>query len=344
MKARMKEAAALKKTYCGPPNKRKRRVFMGLPSKEYRRPWRWLTKCLRPWAFQEVETSPSYRQQNWKEMTITSINTSCKQFNKMCFCYPAINTSWHPSTPHKGVDGVTRPVNNTSLPSREASLLCKELGANHSGPMGSAGNNGVQIRPAQDPHQEKRPAVLHHALITEEVQELLAKQAIREAQIFPNSFISQLFLVEKKGGRQRPVINLKALNSFVRSEHFKMEGLHILPDIIQTGDYMIKLDLKDAYLQIPIHQDHQHLLQFQWEEKTYQFMCFPIGLTSAPRVFTKVLKPPLGVLRQMGIRLVVYLDDILILHQSREELECLAPLICSLFEALGLVINTKNPY
>ena len=71
-------------------------------------------------------------------------------------------------------------------------------------------------------------------------------------------------------------------------------------------------------------------------------MCLPFGLTSAPRVFTKVLRPPLGILRQVGVRLVVYLDDILILHQSREELECLAPLICSLFEALGLVINTKK--
>ena len=54
--------------------------------------------------------------------------------------------------------------------------------------------------------------------------------------------------MEKKGGGQRPVVNLKALNTFVHSEHFKMEGLHILPNLIQTGDDMIKLDLKDAYL------------------------------------------------------------------------------------------------
>ena len=54
------------------------------------------------------------------------------------------------------------------------------------------------------------------------------------------------------------------------------------------------------------------------------------------------LKPPLGILQQIGNGLVVYLDDILILQQSREKLECLAPLICSLFEALGLVINTKK--
>ena len=133
---------------------------------------------------------------------------------------------------------------------------------------------GYKLDLIQTPHQETKPAVLHHnqmdqALITEEVQELLAKQAIKEAQPSPNSFISQLFLVEKKGGGQRPVVNLKALNTFVHSEHFKMESLHILPDLIQTGDYMIKLDLKDAYFQIPIHQDHQRLLQFQWMEKTY---------------------------------------------------------------------------
>ena len=193
---------------------------------------------------------------------------------------------------------------------------------------------GYKLDLIETPQQGSRPAMLRHnqidqILIIEEVQQLLAKQAIKEAQLSPNSFISQLFLVEKKGSGQRSMVNLKVLNN-------------IIWDLIQTGDYMIKLDLKDAYLQIPIHQDHQHLLQFQWMEKTYQFSCLPFGLTSAPRVLTKVLKQLVGILRRMGIRLVVYLDDILILHQGREELQCLAPLICNFFKALGLVINTKK--
>ena len=99
----------------------------GLPSKEHRRPWGWSTKCLWPWTIQEMETSTSHRQQTRKEMTRTAINKSCKQFNKMCFCYPTVNTSWYPSTPHKGVDGDTRPVNNSFLPSRVANSLCKKL-------------------------------------------------------------------------------------------------------------------------------------------------------------------------------------------------------------------------
>ena len=66
------------------------------------------------------------------------------------------------------------------------------------------------------------------------------------------------------------------------------------------------------------------------------------GLTFAPRVFTKVMKPVVGTLQHMGIRLIIYLDDILILHQSKEELIQLIPMICQMFEALGLVVNQKK--
>ena len=104
----------------------------------------------------------------------------------------------------------------------------------------------------------------------------------------------------------------------------------------------MKLDLKDAYLQVPIHPDHHKFLQFQWEGKTYQFKCLPFGLSVAPRVFTKLLKPVVGLLRQMGIRMIIYLDDILILHQCIALLETLVIQVCQLFEALGLMINRKK--
>ena len=72
--------------------------------------------------------------------------------------------------------------------------------------------------------------------ISQEVQELVTKGEVVETTLSKKSFVSQIFLVEKKEGGQRPVINLKSLNTFVRTEHFKMEGLHILPDLIQAQD------------------------------------------------------------------------------------------------------------
>ena len=77
-----------------------------------------------------------------------------------------------------------------------------------------------------------------------------------------------------------------------------MEGLHILLELLQAGDWMVKMDLKDAYLQIPIHPTHQPLLTFQWKDKYYKFIYLPFGLSAAPRVFTKVLKPVAGFLRR----------------------------------------------
>jgi len=116
------------------------------------------------------------------------------------------------------------------------------------------------------------------------------------------------------------VVNLKGLNQFIRAEHFKMEGFHLLPSLIQQGDWMVKLDLKDAYLQVAIHPHYHHFLQLQWRGSTYQFKCLPFGPSVAHCVFTKMLKPVVG---QAGTGLIIYLNDLLILHQSKEVLEAL---------------------
>jgi len=93
-----------------------------------------------------------------------------------------------------------------------------------------------------------------------EVLELMSKGAIVETRYFSKNCLSQIFLVEKKNGGQRSVINLKSLYQFVKTEHFKMEGLHLFPDLLQSQDWMVKMNMKDVYRQVPIHPDHQHLL------------------------------------------------------------------------------------
>ena len=42
-------------------------------------------------------------------------------------------------------------------------------------------------------------------------------------------------------------MNLKPLNSFVITEHFKTEGIHCLTSLLKSG---AKIDLKDAYFMI----------------------------------------------------------------------------------------------
>ena len=81
-----------------------------------------------------------------------------------------------------------------------------------------------------------------------EVKAMLEKGSISKVCHSKGEFLSSLFLISKKGGGNRPDINLKDLNRFIPYKHFKMEGL-------QKGDYMCKIDLKDAYFSVPLHKD-----------------------------------------------------------------------------------------
>ena len=91
-------------------------------------------------------------------------------------------------------------------------------------------------------------------LVKLEVKEMLRKGAIRKVQPLKGEFVSNLFLVKKKDGGQRPVTNLKQLNAYIPCCHFKTERLQNLKYMLQRGRYMFKLDSKDAYF----------IFQFPW--------------------------------------------------------------------------------
>jgi len=105
--------------------------------------------------------------------------------------------------------------------------------------------------------QEGRFSQEHKALLLGEIQDLLNKGVIIPQSGSTIRFTFTLFLVPKRNGQMRPVINLKRLNEWVETPHLKMEGIPTLRDLLCPGDWMVIVDLKDAYFTIFIHQDHQ---------------------------------------------------------------------------------------
>ena len=95
-------------------------------------------------------------------------------------------------------------------------------------------------------------------------------------------FYSNLFLVPNKDGGMRPVVNLKCLSKYIVPHHFKMEGIHILRDLLKRNDWLTKVDLKDAYFIIPFHKSHRWMLHLCVREHHYQFPCLPFGLPVLP--------------------------------------------------------------
>ena len=203
---------------------------------------------------------------------------------------------------------------------------------------------GYRIEFLRKPWQNHKPPQItlterEEECMLSEISNMLDKQAISETENSSQGFYSQMFLVPKKDGRQRPVINLKRLNQSVKTEHFKMEGIHMLKDLLKAGDWMAKIDLKDAYFMIPIAQEDRDFLRFQWQDKTYQFNCLPFGLSSAPWVFTKTTRPVVAALRELGLRLIIHIDDILVMAETESLLKDHITAVIYLLENLGFVIN-----
>ena len=138
------------------------------------------------------------------------------------------------------------------------------------------------------------------------------------------------------------MINLKKLNSFINAPHFKMEGIPTLKSLLQKGDWLVKIDLKDAYFSVPISKEHRKFLCFQFRDRFYQFNCLPFGLASAPWVFTKTLKPIAALGRELGIRLIVYIDDILLMAKTKEKARDQASGLIYLLQCLGFTVNMKK--
>ena len=71
-------------------------------------------------------------------------------------------------------------------------------------------------------------------------------------------------------------------------------------------------------------------------------LVFLFGLSSASRTFTKVMKPTVTYLRSLGIRMLVYLDDMIILVRNKEELLKWQSIVLHLLENLDFLINCSK--
>ena len=111
------------------------------------------------------------------------------------------------------------------------------------------------------------------SLLLQKLKTLLTKSVIMETKhqpsefISPISFVLNLMLILVLFGTWKGLVSSK----------WKMETIYT------------KLDIKDAYYSVPVFEDHQSLLKFQYIHSLFKFIALPNGYTG-PRKFTKLSK------------------------------------------------------
>ena len=165
---------------------------------------------------------------------------------------------------------------------------------------------------------------------------------LKEVEHHPDEFLSPIFLVPKKDGEYRMILHLKNLNESITYHHFKMDTFEIALKLIKPNCYMASADLRHAYYSINMAESQQVKLRFVFSGKIYQYTCLPNGISCAPRLFTKLLKPVFSTLRQLGHSNSGFIDDSLLVADTFKECQENVSDTVGLMTELGFIVHPNK--
>ena len=112
------------------------------------------------------------------------------------------------------------------------------------------------------------------------------------------------FPVPKKGfGKMRRCVDLYKPHQQILVEHFKMERLHGIQQLLCCDDLAPEMDLSNFYMHFLIGKADRTYMRHHSIGK-------PFGLAPAPGLATKMMAPVIRYLQLCGLRISIYIDDL----------------------------------
>lgn len=205
--------------------------------------------------------------------------------------------------------------------------------------------NGYSVPFRQFPDQysipNNRSAIEHSVFVSEEVGALSEIGSVIKVDKPPFG-VNPLTVAVQASGKKRLVLDCSYLNTFLVTYKFKLEQLENILKFVEKDCFMAKLDLKSGYHHVHVSTEHQKYLGFHWNGQYYMYRVLPFGLSTAPFLFTKLLKPLLRKWRSEGILVFCYLDDILVISMSRQLMHESLRVVVNDLDLCGFVLNVDK--
>ncbi|MCP4244252.1 MAG: hypothetical protein GY772_27210 [bacterium] len=204
---------------------------------------------------------------------------------------------------------------------------------------------GVFRRPAPRfrPTRLPRDPALRDAL-RHRVADLLATGVVEEVPRRLLRVACPLFVIRKPHApsKFRLIHDLRYVNEHIAPRRFRLETAATVRRVLRKGDWLSTTDIRSAYHHIPVRASDRPLLGFSLEGRCYRYRALPFGLSSAPRLFSLVLRRVVAGLRAEGHRLVQYLDDVLALGASRAECTVTTNMLRARLRSLGWTLAEEK--
>jgi hypothetical protein len=153
--------------------------------------------------------------------------------------------------------------------------------------------------------------------------------------------ICPLQVEKNSSGKLRLCQDLRWINGHLPNVEFRMESLHTeLGDVVQPADKLLTTDIEKAYYCLPLHPDAQAYLGWQWRGKYYMPTCLVFGLSTAPRIFTKIMRPMMAFMRSLGVRVLGMIDDYMWAAKA-DKMKGLREAVKQVMTGLGWKLNAK---
>ena len=132
--------------------------------------------------------------------------------------------------------------------------------------------------------------------------------------IHASGSVQPIISFNSETGEKRLTLDLLHVNQYLFKSKFRCKDVSTAREVLNTGDFMFSFDMKSGYNHVEIFSGHRQYLSFSWTFSSVQFRYFhfevvPFGISSAPYLFTKILKLLVKKWRLEGKTIVVFLDD-----------------------------------
>ena len=190
-----------------------------------------------------------------------------------------------------------------------------------------------------------KSALTHSSFVDKAITELVQLGSV-ETCIKEPIVVNPLTVSVQSNGKKRLILDLRLVNEHLERVSVKYEDMRTALIFLKKGGFMFKFDIKSGYHHIDICTAHRDFLGFAWPVygslSFFRFRQLPFGLSSAPFLFTKVVRPLVKKWRSEGKSIVVFLDDGLGFAASYEEALRMSTEVKADILASGFVPNAQK--
>lgn len=119
----------------------------------------------------------------------------------------------------------------------------------------------------------------------------------------------------KPNNKVRLCVDYRQINKFILIDQHYMATADEIFSQLHGATIFSRLDLKDAFHQIPLSEKSRNITAFATPQGTFRFTTLPFGLACSPAIFARTLQRVIGDIPNV----LSYFDDILIFGKSLQE-------------------------